>query len=682
MTLDRAAPRLSRHPAFFAVLLFGTLIALQAPLLYAHAYYEATTQSRERRAAAEQDLARYLSDQKLARANAAKALVCANEVGALCWPGSGPAAPGNADADWLALDADLNPCAPAGAGVPRDRELEAEWRNILKELRNRPAAASEPPALPLRQYWTRYGAEPRLVTVAPLGICNGRPQTGGLLVHSETLGRLLASAGALRGATGAPQLHASPPAGGSAYVLTGFRPGERFYLSYAAPAAGPPGTRALWTPSPALGAWAALQLLITVVIFYLFGRGLYAKLPRTPEVPVASVDAMPPSARQALHESARIPATATPPSGPHAMDPGRLRSLQDRTRSGALVAVPSFDINGALLPADPPGGDLYFQTRTDDGCTALLFADASGRGAAATLVALHAALLFQKHARNAERAGEILDRMNRDFADVFQGGEFLTCAVCRLNPGTLQAEYASAGSNDAYFFAAAGGDPLRFNSDEGPLGANPTQRYTTLSHALKPGDRVALISDGALLLTDSAGETYGPVRFERWMQAARSQKHADLAVRWLAEAERFRGGAKLQDDLAILCIEARTPATHAAQPGAQLPAPSIAAPATAPGVASETSGDASGDVFEGLLARARAAYAAGRYGEAVRDYERALQRNPAHDATRFNLALAQFRNGEAEAARRSLGPFLVRYPNSERARALERALTEARSNAP
>lgn len=670
MTSDTATTRRSRRLAFRTALLFGALVALQAPLLYAYVRYDASARTARENADAEKRLVGFLNERKLARADHMRRLACAEDKGAVCWSAAPDAREAREPGAWLALDAELKPCAPTAAEPPRDRELEAEWRNILKELRSRPVAADAPRELALRQYYTRYGAEARLVTVAALERCAGRPTPGGLLVHSEALGALLAGSADPAGASARFRLQDSAPAGLPAHELVGFRPGERFYVSYTAPDAVNPAALTLPAPPPALAAWAVLQILLVTIIFYLFGRGLqtgaeHAAPPtKSSEGPVAPATGPPTDAGVA--PVALAPARARPE--PQALEPARLRALQDRALDGALVSVEGFDIGGALLPADPPGGDLFFQTRTDDGCTALLFADASGRGAPAALVALHVALFFQKHARSAERAGDILERMNRDFTAVFQASEFLSCAVCRLNPRTLQAEYASAGASDAFYFSASGVEPVRFNPEEPPLGADAAARYSTLSHALKPGDRVALVSDGALLQTNAAGETYGPVRFERWMHAARTRKNAELAAGWLAEAERFRDAVKLQDDLAILCIEARTAV-----------APDRASPAAADRSAAgdRSSANDVGDSLEGVLARARAAYGAGRYADAVRDYQQVLARDPGHDASRFNLALACFRNGETDAARRALEPYLARYPHSDRARTLERALASS-----
>ncbi len=182
-------------------------------------------------------------------------------------------------------------------------------------------------------------------------------------------------------------------------------------------------------------------------------------------------------------------------------------------------------IQRALLPPEPPcvpglkfacsyntagqaGGDLYdlamFGAATPNPALAILVGDVSGHGPAAAVVMamLHSIL----HAFPQRPAGpaELLQYANRHLCDKNIGRSFVTAFLGFYDPATHILIYARAGHNPPLL---ATWDPApRFEYLEAvgnlPLGITPDVNYAEATLVLRPGQLLALYTDG---ITEAKG---------------------------------------------------------------------------------------------------------------------------------------------------------------------------------
>ena len=133
--------------------------------------------------------------------------------------------------------------------------------------------------------------------------------------------------------------------------------------------------------------------------------------------------------------------------------------------------------------------------------------------------------------------------------------DFVTAVFCELGPaGWLQ--LVSCGHPPPLLMTASGHRLLSPRDYAAPLGL--LAGATIQSYHLDAGDRVLLYTDGLLESRDGAGRFF---RLEDHLGAMRAAATVEQLVDDLLSSLRGHAGRRLQDDVALLAVEARAAAT-------------------------------------------------------------------------------------------------------------------------
>ncbi|RZS91735.1 serine phosphatase RsbU (regulator of sigma subunit) [Motilibacter rhizosphaerae] len=222
-------------------------------------------------------------------------------------------------------------------------------------------------------------------------------------------------------------------------------------------------------------------------------------------------------------------------------------------------------VAGYLEPAYAVSGDAYDWVR-QPGTFAVSAYNGTGRGVPASLVSTIAVTAV----RNARRAGLPLpDRAalaDQALYAHYGGQHYVSALLVELDLAAGTASVVDAGS--PRLLRVRDGAATWLELDEQlPLGMFEESIYRPQPVDVRPGDRLFIVSDGALDALDGPGSSsFGRAGME---SAARGTRllAAPEAVRHVArDLERHRGGRELEDDAVVLCVD-----WHAA--GASTPAP-------------------------------------------------------------------------------------------------------------
>jgi sigma-B regulation protein RsbU (phosphoserine phosphatase) len=238
-----------------------------------------------------------------------------------------------------------------------------------------------------------------------------------------------------------------------------------------------------------------------------------------------------------------------------------------------LRTVADFQLK--LLPADVPtvagldvavhyrtahraGGDYYDFFPMDDGKLGVLVADVSGHGTPAAV--LMAVTHSMTHARNEapHRPGEFLAFLNQQLARRYTvaSGHFVTATYAVFDPKRSSLTFASAGH------AAPRG---RVSGASGFAGLEQVRRlplgvthravgpYPEQTIRLKPGDAVALFTDGITESINGLGEPFGEGRLDAVL--SRPYTCSACAVSEVVEElEKFTSAAPPADDRTLVLV--------------------------------------------------------------------------------------------------------------------------------
>ena len=244
----------------------------------------------------------------------------------------------------------------------------------------------------------------------------------------------------------------------------------------------------------------------------------------------------------------------------------RYRSIQMRRareiQQHALPRKEAFHnvrVVSVFFPADEVGGDYYDVVEMSDGSTLLCIADVAGHGVAAAMLALLLRSLLHLAVEESTRLPEIMQSINRRFAEASLPGDFATVALVRIRPDTRKLEFVSAGHEPCWILRAVG-DPIPLESTGLILGIDAGAQWEAREHTLGDDDWLALLTDGVTETLSETGELFGRQRLMQLLAACRRGPMDGAADRIHCELQEFRGERKPTDDVTVLLASLHAPA--------------------------------------------------------------------------------------------------------------------------
>lgn len=222
---------------------------------------------------------------------------------------------------------------------------------------------------------------------------------------------------------------------------------------------------------------------------------------------------------------------------------------------GATASVPGFDIAGSAYPADETGGDYFDFINMPDGCLGLVIGDVSGHGIGSALVMTATRAYLRAFATTDTQVASILAAVNRALIGDLHRGQFVTLALCRLDPNKRVLTFASAGHVPGYLLSRRGEVECAIGGTGPPLGLFPDSEYSSGEVLmLEPGQIVLLLTDG---VTDSVspGQTQSGIEQAIKYVGAHRHEPARQIVEGLYQASRaWAAGAPHKDDATLVVL--------------------------------------------------------------------------------------------------------------------------------
>ena len=226
------------------------------------------------------------------------------------------------------------------------------------------------------------------------------------------------------------------------------------------------------------------------------------------------------------------------------------RLLLPRTRhSGAF-----FEAVGASIPSRTIGGDFFEYLDLPSGDFGLALGDASGKGAAAALVAAMVQGIFSVEAENERGPSATLSRVNRALRRRGMEPHFVTLMYGVIAPDG-KFRYSNAGQNPPILLTAGGIQHLTTGGPMLGLFDDPVFPEETLW--LKPGDRVLVFSDGVTEALNQAAEEFSEARLVEVLQQHVTEQPDALLESVLDSVRRFCGHAPQRDDVTAVVMQFR-----------------------------------------------------------------------------------------------------------------------------
>jgi CheY-like chemotaxis protein len=201
------------------------------------------------------------------------------------------------------------------------------------------------------------------------------------------------------------------------------------------------------------------------------------------------------------------------------------------------------------------GGDFYDFTRINEDQVAVCIGDVMGHDVRAALLMAQILGFLRSEQRN--RTIQIVTDLNRSLLAL--GDKIRTALTCSLfytilDAPTGAAFFVNAGHPPAYLCEPRTGKIDRLGSNEIPLGIERFQAVE-MCHALGPGCRMVLYTDGILEACNPAGQCYGSGRLEDAIRQHAAQGQDACADGIMAEVSEFRQDAPQTDDESVVVVD-------------------------------------------------------------------------------------------------------------------------------
>ena len=206
----------------------------------------------------------------------------------------------------------------------------------------------------------------------------------------------------------------------------------------------------------------------------------------------------------------------------------------------AMPTIPFAELQARSIPCYDIGGDFFDAVVLDD-CVCVAIADVSGKGLPAAIVAATMQGIIHAQLRSGQGLPEIALLLNR-FLCERNVGKYATMVLLKLFPNG-RVEFMNCGHIQPLLIHDTG---VRWLEESNPIvGLLADATYSCACLTLQVGDRILLATDGLVEAENSAGDSFGELRFTEIAQ------HLDLDG-ILDHVARFQAPNEAQDDCTLV----------------------------------------------------------------------------------------------------------------------------------
>jgi len=219
--------------------------------------------------------------------------------------------------------------------------------------------------------------------------------------------------------------------------------------------------------------------------------------------------------------------------------------------------VPGFEVTGACLPTYEVGGDFYdfFPLDPEGGVLGIAVGDVSGKGMRAAMTAALASGMVRAEAGRRATVSEMMTSLNRSVRGKTERHMFTALCLASVDSSEHELTVVNAGLCEPLLKSGAAATYLGAEGPSLPLGAFPDTAYRSRTVRLGPGDAAIFYTDGVPEAADRHGVQYGYEALARFVGGLDSGlSGAGIKDAVLREVVRFSGGARRQDDVAVVVV--------------------------------------------------------------------------------------------------------------------------------
>ncbi len=229
------------------------------------------------------------------------------------------------------------------------------------------------------------------------------------------------------------------------------------------------------------------------------------------------------------------------------------RKIQAATFPNTFPELDGWEIHGWSMPADATGGDAYDAIDIDGGAM-LMVGDATGHGIGPAISVTQVRSMLRMAVRLNAPLLDMVSELNTQLWQDTSPMQFVTGWFGQLDAAG-GAVHSLAAGHGPMLLVRADGEVVTYDADVPPLGVlEQIDADATTRIDMKPGDILAIPSDGIFEALDADGGFYGIERLADLLADEPSRPIVETLEELRGDIETFRNGQPPQDDRTILAV--------------------------------------------------------------------------------------------------------------------------------
>ncbi|HEX5083008.1 MAG TPA: SpoIIE family protein phosphatase, partial [Blastocatellia bacterium] len=235
-------------------------------------------------------------------------------------------------------------------------------------------------------------------------------------------------------------------------------------------------------------------------------------------------------------------------------------SIQQNLFPARLPKMSHIELAARNRPARSCGGDYYDALRISGQTHLICVADVSGKGLPASLLMSNMQATMRALLGRIPSLTELATLTNSLLYATTPDNKYITAILVELDPETGKGRYVNAGHQDCLLMRADG-EAEWIKSTGTPLGLMAPDiielmaPYSEQSIELRPGDLLALFSDGVTEAQDEGENEFGEERLAEFLRPIRHEPAETIVDKVFGEIDRFAGSAPQYDDITLFVIK-------------------------------------------------------------------------------------------------------------------------------
>ncbi len=231
------------------------------------------------------------------------------------------------------------------------------------------------------------------------------------------------------------------------------------------------------------------------------------------------------------------------------------REIQKSFLPDRCPQVPGWQIAAAWRSARRVGGDFYDFMPLSNGHLGIAIADVADKGVPAALFMALSRTLVRATAMGGRLPADALRRTNELILSDARSDLFVTVFYGVLDPKHATFTYANAGHNPAIWMRARSGKAYYLDRHGIALGVVPEANLQDDTIAVRPGDVLALYTDGVTEALSAQEEEFGLPRLEETIRDHLDQSAGEIVEAIQRASDEFVGDEQPFDDFTLVVVK-------------------------------------------------------------------------------------------------------------------------------